>query len=54
MAAPTLAQQADVCTVVSRNPFLNFRFKGATKGDKVSVTWVDNHGDKRTDAADIA
>jgi sulfur-oxidizing protein SoxZ len=39
---------------VSKDPFLNFKFKGAAKGDKVSVTWVDNRGDKRTDEATIA
>ena len=39
---------------VSQNPFLQFRFKGAKAGDKVSVTWVDNKGDNRTDEAVIA
>lgn len=39
---------------ISKDPFLNFKFKGAAKGDKVSVTWVDNRGDKRTDEATIA
>ncbi|TMS57848.1 thiosulfate oxidation carrier complex protein SoxZ [Imbroritus primus] len=39
---------------VSKDPFLNFKFKGAAKGDKLSVTWVDNRGDKRTDEATIS
>jgi sulfur-oxidizing protein SoxZ len=39
---------------VSKNPFLSFKFKGAQKGDKVQVTWVDNKGDKRTDEAAVA
>ena len=39
---------------VSRNPFLGLRVKGAKAGDKVSVTWVDNKGDKRTDEAAVA
>jgi sulfur-oxidizing protein SoxZ len=34
---------------ISRNPFLGLRVKGAKIGDKISVTWVDNKGDKRTD-----
>jgi sulfur-oxidizing protein SoxZ len=38
---------------VSRNPFLGLRIKGARAGDKISVTWVDNKGDKRTDEAAI-
>jgi sulfur-oxidizing protein SoxZ len=39
---------------ISRNPFLGLRIKGAKLGDKISVTWVDNKGDKRTDDANVA
>jgi sulfur-oxidizing protein SoxZ len=39
---------------VSRNPFLGLHLKGAKVGDKVTVTWVDNNGDKRTDEATVA
>lgn len=39
---------------VAKNPFLEFTFKGAQKGDKISVTWEDNKGDKRTDEGTIA
>ena len=39
---------------VSRNPFLGVRIKGAKAGDKISVTWVDNKGDKRTDEVAVA
>ncbi|HWZ73158.1 MAG TPA: thiosulfate oxidation carrier complex protein SoxZ [Casimicrobiaceae bacterium] len=39
---------------VSKNPFLSFKFKGGAKGEKVTVTWLDNRGDKRTDEATIA
>ena len=39
---------------VAKDPFLSFKFKGAAKGDKVSVTWTDNKGDKRTDEATIS
>ena len=35
---------------VSKDPFLNFKYKGA-KGDKIVVSWVDSKGDKRTDEA---
>jgi sulfur-oxidizing protein SoxZ len=41
-------------TAVSKNPFMQFAFKGGKAGDKVAVSWVDNHGDKRTDEAVIA
>jgi sulfur-oxidizing protein SoxZ len=38
---------------VSRNPYLAFRFKGAQKGEKLKISWVDNAGDSRTDEAVI-
>ena len=38
---------------VSKNPFLEFKFKGGEKGDKVAVNWVDNKGDSRTDEVQI-
>ena len=39
---------------VSKNPFLSFKFKGGAKGDKVKITWTDNHNDTRTDEVVIA
>ena len=39
---------------VSKNPYLQFGFKGGKKGEKVSVSWKDNKGDSRTDEATIA
>ena len=41
-------------TAISKDPFLAFKFKGGVKGDKMSVTWLDNLGEKRTDEALIA
>jgi sulfur-oxidizing protein SoxZ len=41
-------------TSISRNPFMHFRFKGGKPGDKVTITWVDNKGDTRTDEAMIS
>lgn len=38
---------------VSKDPFLNFKYKGA-KGDKIAVTWTDSKGDKRTDEATVS
>ncbi|MFY9315217.1 MAG: thiosulfate oxidation carrier complex protein SoxZ [Burkholderiales bacterium] len=40
---------ADVSQAVSRNPVFAFKVKGAKSGDKLSVTWQDNKGEKRTD-----
>ena len=39
---------------ISKNPFVSFRFGGGAKGDKVKITWVDNHDDTRTDEVTIA
>jgi sulfur-oxidizing protein SoxZ len=38
---------------VSANPFMAFRFKGAAKGDKVVLRWVDTQGATRSDEATI-
>lgn len=38
---------------ISKNPFVQFSFKGGKAGDKVEVNWIDNKGDKRTDEAVI-
>jgi sulfur-oxidizing protein SoxZ len=39
---------------VSKNPFLQFTIKGGKAGDKITVQWVDNKGDKRMDEATVA
>lgn len=39
---------------VSKNPFLQFTLRGAKAGDKIGITWKDNHGDSRTDEATIS
>ncbi len=44
---------ADWGPAVSKNPFLEFRFKGAKAGDKVIITWSDTAGDSRSDEATI-
>ncbi len=38
---------------VSKDPFLSFKFKGGEKGGKLTVTWVDNSGDTRTDTTTV-
>ncbi len=41
-------------TAVSKNPFMQFSFKGGKAGEKVVVSWTDNRGDKRSDEAVIS
>lgn len=45
---------AEIGGAVSKNPYLNFKVKGAKAGDKVTVSWVDNTGDKISNDATIA
>ncbi len=39
---------------VAKNPFMQFVIKGAKAGDKVTISWVDNKGDKRSDEATVS
>jgi len=45
---------AELGTAISKDPFLNFKFKGAAKGDEIVVSWADNRGDKRSDKVRIS
>jgi len=38
---------------ISRDPFLGLRVKGAKAGDKITVIWIDNKGNKRTDESTV-
>lgn len=40
-------------TAIAKNPFLQFKFKGGAKGDKLQLNWTDNKNDSRTDEATI-
>ena len=31
---------------ISKNPYLSFRFTGGAAGDTVTLSWVDNKGEK--------
>lgn len=46
--------QGQTGTSVSRNPVFGFKVKGAKVGDKVTITWFDNKGEKRTDESTVA
>ena len=41
-------------TAIAKNPFTQFTLKSAKVGDKISISWVDSRGDKRTDEAVVA
>jgi sulfur-oxidizing protein SoxZ len=44
----------DFGPAVSKNPTLQFSVKGAKVGDTITIAWVDNKGDKRTDEVAVA
>ena len=39
---------------VAKNPFLQFSVKGAKAGDKITMSWTDNKGEKRSDEATVS
>lgn len=38
---------------VSKDPYLKFQFKGAKKGDDLTVSWIDNKGEKDSSVVKI-
>ena len=50
----TASHTAEWGPAVAKNPFLQFTVKGAKAGDKIAITWKDNHGDTRTDEATVS
>jgi sulfur-oxidizing protein SoxZ len=46
--------EAVISQAISRNPLFAFKVKGAKAGDKISITWEDNKGDKRTDTVTVS
>ena len=44
--AGNIVLDAELNGSVSTNPYIKFKFSGATKGDTLKISWVDNKGDK--------
>ena len=44
---------ADWGPAVSKDPYVNFAFKGGKKGDDLKISWVDNKGQSDTTTAKI-
>jgi sulfur-oxidizing protein SoxZ len=38
---------------ISKNPYLHFRIPGGKPGDRLTITWLDNRGNTRTDEATV-
>ncbi len=41
-------------TSVSRNPLFAFRARGIKAGDKITVSWLDNLGERRQDEFSVS
>lgn len=41
-------------TSISKNPLFAFKARGIKAGDKLTVSWTDNAGDKRQDEITVA
>ena len=39
---------------VARNPLVQFTLKGAKAGDRITVAWIDNRGERRSDEGVVA
>lgn len=49
----TTVMTANWGPAISKNPYLSFKFTGAAAGDTVSLSWVDNKGEKDSSDATI-
>jgi sulfur-oxidizing protein SoxZ len=49
---PVLAAQWS--QAVSRNPYMQFRIKGAKVDDEIGIEWVDNRGESNRASAKVA
>jgi sulfur-oxidizing protein SoxZ len=45
---------AQTSQAISRNPVFSFRLKGGAKGDKIEVSWLDNHGESNSTETAVA
>ena len=36
---------------VAKNPYLHFNLRGAKTGDRITIAWLDNRGERRSDEA---
>ena len=48
-----IVYEASTSQFLSKNPFVQFKFKGDNKGKMLEFTWTDLKGDTRTDKKKI-
>lgn len=45
---------ADWSGGISKNPYISFKYKGASAGDEVTLTWVDNMGESDSTSVQVS
>jgi len=48
-----IVYEASTSQFLSKDPIFKFKFRGGEKGDTISMTYVDNKGNSKTDTAKI-
>ena len=48
-----VAMDAQWGGAISTNPYVSFKLEGANKGDKITLSWVDNQGNKDSAEAQV-
>ena len=48
-----IVYEASTSQFLSKNPFVQFKFKGSNKGKMLTFTWVDKKGNTKTDKKKI-
>src|SRR3982074_3504204 len=46
--------ESQISQAISRNPVFSFRVKGGAKGDRIEVSWIDNHGESNQTETAVA
>ena len=49
-----IVMEGQVSQAISRNPVFSFRIKGANKGDKIEISWLDNKGETNVTETAVA
>jgi len=49
----TLVYEVSTSQFLSKNPIFKFKFRGASKGDVLSMTWIDRKGNTKTSTTKI-
>ncbi len=49
-----LVVRCDWGIAISKNPYIEFSFKGGKRGDLISVSWIDNLGETQSNSTTVS